>query len=94
MVALGIQHDKIALILGLRSPKTLRKHFRHELDVGAIEAICTVGKTAFDMAKSGEHPRMTIFFLKARGGWREQPAFESAAGPPPPFIVAQEQAGG
>jgi hypothetical protein len=41
--AVGIPQEKIALKLAIRSPKTLRKHFRNELDLGAIEADANVG---------------------------------------------------
>ena len=94
MAALGIPHDSIALKIGVRSPKTLRKHFRLELDLGATDAIYTVGKTLYDMAKSGDCPAATIFFMKTRAGWREQPKAELAPGPPPPFIVECKQEGG
>jgi hypothetical protein len=94
MAAVGIQHDKIALKLRLRSPKTLRKHFRDELNLGAIDAHYTVGKTAFEMAKSGKCVAATIFYLKTQCGWREQPTSVPAAGPPPPFVVECKQEGG
>ena len=54
--AVGMPHEQIALKIGVRSPKTLRKHFRQELDLGAVEANYAVGKTGFEMAKSGKHP--------------------------------------
>jgi DNA-binding NarL/FixJ family response regulator len=37
MAALGVRHEEIATLLEI-TPKTLRKHFRSELDRGAIEA--------------------------------------------------------
>ena len=94
MAAVGLPHEQIALKIGVRSPKTLRKHFRLELDLGAVEANYAVGKTGFQMATSGEHPAVTIFWLKTRAGWRERPAFEPAPGPPPPFLVECKQEGG
>jgi hypothetical protein len=94
MAAMGILHEHIALKIGVRSPKTLRKHFRQELDLGAVEADYKVMSTLFQMATSGEHPGATIFWAKTRIGLREQPAFERAAGPPPPFVVECRQEGG
>jgi len=93
MAAVGIQHQDIARKVGVRSPKTLRKHFRHELDLGVTEANYRVGTTLFQMATSGEHPGATMFWMKIRAGWRERSAFEPASGPPPPFVVAQERTG-
>ena len=94
MAAMGIPHDSIALKIGLRSPKTLRKHFRHELDLGRQMPSIKSEITLFDMAKSGDCPAATIFFMKTRAGWRERPTVEPAAGPPPPFIVECKQEGG
>jgi hypothetical protein len=56
MAAMGIPHEDIARKIGVRSPKTLRKHFHDELDLGAMEANYKVLKTLFEMATSGEHP--------------------------------------
>ena len=94
MAAIGTPHEQIALKIGIRSAKTLRKHFRHELDLGVTDANNTVGAKLYEMAKSGNHLAATIFWMKVRAGWRERPAFEPASGPPPPFIVAIEQKGG
>jgi hypothetical protein len=44
--AFGIAHEDIAKVIGIKSPKTLRKHFRQELDLGAIEANGRVGPDA------------------------------------------------
>ena len=37
MAAYGIRQEEIACCLGLRSPKTLRRHFREELNRAAPE---------------------------------------------------------
>ena len=91
MAAVGIPHEDIARKVGVRSPKTLRKHFRPELHLGVMEANYRVGTTLFQMATSGEHPGVTMFWMKSRNGWQERPAFEPASGPPPPFVVAQDR---
>jgi hypothetical protein len=88
--AFGVPQEQMANRMGIRSPKTLRKHFRDELDGGALEANSKVAKTLFDMATSGQVPAATMFWLKCRAGWKERPMFEPAAIPPPPFVVAQE----
>jgi hypothetical protein len=94
LAAFGIPHDSIALKIGVRSSKTLRKYFRQELDLGAMEANYRVVKTLFGMATSGEHPGATIFWAKTRCGFQERSAFEPASGPPPPFMVECKQEGG
>lgn len=87
LAATGVRETDIARRIGIRSAKTLRKHFREELDGGALEANCTVAGTLFRMAKSGEHPAATFFWLKTRAGWREGGAVASAPAVAPPFIV-------
>jgi len=93
LAAFGIPHEQIANKVGIRSPKSLRKYFRSELDQGAIDANGQVAKTLYEMATSGKQPLATMFWLKTRAGWRDRPAFEPTAISPPPFIVAQQQHG-
>jgi len=45
MSAYGIKQEEIATMVGLRSTKSLRKHFRRELDRGAIEATAQLVRT-------------------------------------------------
>jgi hypothetical protein len=67
LARLGIPHDDISKIIDC-SPKTLRKHFRKELDRGAAEANAAVSGYLFAAIKAGNIPA-TIFWLKTRGGW-------------------------
>jgi hypothetical protein len=94
MAGMGIPHEQIVQIIGYRSPKTLRKHFRKELDVGAAEANYKVATTLFRMATSGECVAATIFWAKTRNGLREYPQAAQTRPSPPPFIVARELEGG
>jgi hypothetical protein len=59
----GIRQADIGTEVGLRSPKTLRKHFRLELDRGRIRAYIMVGKTLYAMATSGKHASAAIYWL-------------------------------
>lgn len=52
-------------------PKTFRKAFRTEIDTAEIQNHFEVGQTLLQMAKSGQHPAMTIFYAKTRMGFRE-----------------------
>ena len=71
MSGFGIPQADIATLLEL-DPKTLRKHFRRELDRGSIEATAKVAQTLFQMATSGENTAAAIFWMKSRAGWREK----------------------
>jgi DNA-binding XRE family transcriptional regulator len=79
MASVGVRQEQIAKALGV-APKTLRKHFRDELDNGAIEANVEVANTCYRMATSGTNTPATIFWLKVRFGWRENaPVVEKEA---------------
>ena len=75
MSACGIPEEKIARVIDI-DPKTLRKCFRRELDIGATKANTAVAQTAFRMATSGKCAAATIFWLKTRAGWRETTILE------------------
>jgi hypothetical protein len=51
-------------MIGLRSPKSLRKHFRQELSTGMAEANAAVARKGYEMATSGRCLPMTIFYMK------------------------------
>src|SRR5213592_962305 len=71
MAAYGIPELNIAAVLGI-DPKTLRKHYREELDLGETKANAQVAGFLFNSARSG-NVTAQIFFLKTRGRWREAP---------------------
>ena len=75
MAGYGVPHDDIALVVKC-SPPTLRKRFRNELDVAAIEANTRVAQTLYQQATQPGNIAATIFWLKARAGWREKQAVE------------------
>lgn len=91
MAAYGIKHEDIARVVGALSPKTLRKYFAEELRSSAVNANARVAETLYAMAKSGEHPAATIFWMKARMGWREAPILENRPLMIPDFIVALDK---
>ena len=88
--AVGIKQADIARKLGIRSEKTLRKHFRAELDEGAVDANYTVAQSLFQSAKAG-NVAAGIFWMKSRAGWSERPTHPPSAIALPPFVVAREQ---
>jgi hypothetical protein len=90
MAAMGTPQEHISRKIGIRSPKTLRKYFRDELDFGMTEANYKVAQTLFQMATSGKCIAATQFWLKTRGRFRESPQDEVRKSAPPPFVVARE----
>ena len=91
MSGYGVPQEDIATVLGLRSPKTLRKHFREEITRGAIDAKTQVLQTLHRMATSGKHLAATIFSAKTRCGLREIQIVESRPAATPNFIVALDK---
>ena len=73
MAAYGVPEEEIAKTIGDDGidPKTLRKYFRRELDVGATKANSAVAQSLYKMATSGKHPGASMFWLKCRAGWKE-----------------------
>jgi hypothetical protein len=76
---LGLRNEQICAVIGLRSPKTLRRYFSKELALGLAESSTNVRRTAFKMAISRRDPAMTIFFLKTRAGWSPRMTWTSEA---------------
>jgi hypothetical protein len=89
--AYGMSHEGIAHIVGLRTSKTLRKHFRKELDLGGIEGTAHVAQTRYEMAKSGKYPTATIHYLEKRLRWLDVDPPEIRQKAIPDFIVALEK---
>jgi hypothetical protein len=74
MTAYGVPELNIASVIGI-DPKTLRKHYRDELDNGQVKATAKVAESLFRKATSDGPQSVTaaIFWLKTKGGWRETP---------------------
>ena len=75
LAGVGVRQDEIARIIGC-APKTLRKRFRDELDLGVAEANATVCGYLFAAAKAG-NVTAQIFWLKTRAHWRERTAADA-----------------
>ncbi len=69
--AVGLTHDDIAKLIGC-SPKTLRLHFREELDRGEIEAKVNIMGKLYQIAMGGSLAAI-MFWLRVRAGWRDSP---------------------
>src|SRR3954466_6211147 len=71
MSAYGVPETDVARVLGVDG-KTLRKHYREELDTGGTKATAKVAEVLFRKAMT-EGPRCVaaaIFWLKTRGTGR------------------------
>jgi hypothetical protein len=73
LAGLGISEEDIALMIGI-DPKTLRKHYRRELDTGHVKANAKISSNLFRMASGSgrEAAACAIFWCKTRMGWRER----------------------
>src|SRR5215204_2395757 len=71
MADYGIPEIDMAHVVGI-DPKTLRKHYRDELDLGETKANAQVAGFLFNSARSG-NVSAQIFWLKTRARWRETP---------------------
>lgn len=67
---IGTQQEIIADIIGVDA-KTLRKHYREELDLALARANAAIGGALFNKAKGGDTTAM-IFWMKTRAQWREK----------------------
>ena len=76
LAAVGVPQQSISNHLEIDA-KTLRKHLRRELDGGMLEANVKVAQTLFSMATVDRNVAACIFWMKARGGWREKNALDT-----------------
>lgn len=89
--AYGLNQKSIACVIGLRSVKTLRKHFSRELALGVIEAVAQVSQTHYQMARSGKHENSTFRFLQTRSHLLAVPAEENRSAANADFVVTVER---
>ena len=66
---LGLPHEQIATLIGI-DDKTLRKHYRAELDLGKAKANGQIAKTLFNKALAGDTTSL-IWWTKAQMRWSE-----------------------
>ena len=90
MTAMGANQTDVGMRIGVRSPKTIRKYFRKELDQGGSEANMTVAQALYNKAKEGD-VKAAMFWLRCRAGWRDRTEFEPVAATLAPFVVSLER---
>ena len=77
MGAYGVPEAGIARVLAV-DPKTLRKHYRDQLDTGHIRANSKIAESLYRKAL-GDGPQSitaAIFWLKTRAHWKETSVHE------------------
>ncbi len=95
MVGLGIRRADLAALMAI-TQKTLRKHFRKELEVGDAMVVYTVGKSLYLAATTAHkgHPHGNVaaqmFFLRCRAGWKETSRHEMTGPDGEPIAHAYE----
>lgn len=89
MCRIGMPHERISQIVGM-APKTLRSHFREELDYGSDLATSQVSATLFELATGG-NVAACIFWMKARAGWSEKLAIVDGEGDNILPVTAEER---
>ena len=95
MAGWAMPEERIAKVLGI-DPKTLRKHFAQELEVGHARLEAQLAQNLLRIAQGHNRPALiaTIFALKSRFGWVEQPppAREDAPGKKEAMMEAARRA--
>ena len=71
LAAYGTPQEQIARVLDIDS-KTLRLHYRDELDLAVIEANAKVAETLFRQATREGNTTAAIWWTKSRMGWKEK----------------------
>ena len=94
MAGWAMPEDRIAKVIGI-DPKTLRKHFAQELDVGHAKLEAQLAQNLLRIAQGQDRQSLiaTMFALKTRFGWVEQqpPARELAPGKKAAMLEAAQR---
>lgn len=85
MAGYGILQTDIGTVVGVSKP-TLEKHYRTELDTGAIKANSRVAESLYKNATGG-NVTAQIWWTKARMGWAELHKHAGADGGPVHLVV-------
>jgi hypothetical protein len=77
MAAYGVPEADIARVVAI-DPKTLRRHYRDELDTGHVKANTKIAESLYRKALGDGAQSVTaaIFWLKTRASWKETSTHE------------------
>jgi hypothetical protein len=86
----GVPEAEIAAVVGIDA-KTLRKHYRPELDHGHTKANARVAENLYRKATGEGREAVTaaIFWLKTRAGWKETSLHEVSGREGGPLEVSE-----
>jgi len=76
---MGLSHEDIACLLGVRDPKTIRRRYRKELNSGRAKANLQVASKLFKKATEGDNTAM-IWWEKTRAGKSDRLALVNPPG--------------
>jgi len=93
---MGMTHEDISLLLGIRDPKTLRRRYRRELDSGMPKAKLQVATKLFEKCMAGDNTAI-IWWEKTRAGRSDRLTLATPDGqplqfqevPPEPELIGQ-----
>jgi hypothetical protein len=88
MAGYGVAEADIGRVIGIDA-KTLRKHYRDELDLGHVKANAKVAENLFRKATGEGRESVTaaIFLLKTRARWKETSAIEHGGPEGGPLVI-------
>jgi hypothetical protein len=88
---IGMPHEMIAVLIGVKSVKTLKKRYRVQLEMGKAKACFNIAGVAYKEAAKGV-PSMVKWWTATQMGWRETVSHELAGpgGKPVGIAVAAE----
>ena len=94
LAGFGVTEADIAGLIGI-DEKTLRKHYRSELDGGHVKANAKIAESLFRKAMGDGSQSVTaaIFWLKTRAGWKEPVQQEALAREPPRLQISWLESG-
>ena len=91
MAAYGVPEKDIARVLVIDA-KTLRKHYRDELDTGHVKANSRIAESLYRKAM-GDGPQSVtacIFWLKTRAQWKETTVQEQTVTNLTPTLIVRQ----
>ena len=94
MAGYGVPEAEIAGVVGIDA-KTLRKHYRGELDHGHVKANAKVAENLYRKATGDGREAViaAIFWLKTRAGWKETHVTEVGGANGPPITLQLKEGG-